>query len=52
MAKKKQIETCKVCGCKNDITLMLENEDYDNSWREGYVLIYCEECGNTMEVKI
>lgn len=51
MAKKKQIETCNVCGHKNDLTVMFENEDYEPSWRAGYVLIYCEECGNTIEVK-
>ena len=51
MAKKRQTITCNVCGHKNDLTLMFENEDYEPSWREGYVLIYCEECGNTIEVK-
>ena len=51
MAKKKQIETCNVCGHKNDLTVMFENGDFEPSWREGYVLIYCEECGNTIEVR-
>ena len=51
MAKKRQTITCNVCGHKNDLTLMMENEDYEPSWREGYVLIYFEECGNTIEVR-
>ena len=51
MGKKRQIETCNVCGHKNDLTVMFENEDFEPSWREGYVLIYCEECGNTIEVR-
>lgn len=51
MGKKRQIITCNVCKCKNDVTLMMENEDYEPSWRNGYILIYCEQCGNTIEVK-
>ena len=51
MGKKRQIETCNVCGHKNDLTVIFENGDFEPSWREGYVLIYCEECGNTIEVR-
>ena len=51
MGKKRQIITCNVCGHKNDLTVMFENGDFEPSWRAGYVLIYCEECGNTIEVK-
>ena len=52
MGKKIQYEFCKSCGCKNNITEMIENEDYDISYRDGYRLYYCIECGMQFELRV
>lgn len=51
MGKKIQCEICNVCKHKNNITEKLELNDFDESWRTGYVLIYCDECGNQLEIR-
>lgn len=52
MGKKHRIERCGVCRRNLDISEKLEIEDYDKSWRDGYVLVYCDECSNQIEVRI
>ena len=29
----------------------IELNDWDKSWREGYILIYCDKCSNQIEVR-
>lgn len=52
MGKKHKLERCKVCNHTIDITDKLDIEDFDLSWREGYILVYCDECANQIEVKV
>ena len=52
MGKKAQYETCNTCRHRNNISEMLSLNDYDESWREGYILICCQECSNQIEAKI
>ena len=52
MGKKIKYEVCRICKHKNNITEKLELNDYDESWREGYILIYCDECGSQIELKL
>ena len=51
MGKKNQIEICRLCNHKNDIAEKIELNDWDKSWREGYILIYCDKCSNQIEVR-
>lgn len=51
MKKRHEFKTCD-CGCKNDLTLALENNDYEKDpVRKDILYIYCQECGNSIEVK-
>ena len=52
MGKKIQYEICNVCNHKNNITESIELNDYDDSWRDGYILYYCQECGNQLEIRV
>ena len=52
MGKKIQYEICNVCKHKNNITESIELNDYDDSWRDGYILCYCQECGNQLEIRV
>lgn len=52
MGKKNQIEVCKCCRCQNNISEKIELNDFDESWREGYILVYCDECASQIEVKL
>lgn len=51
MKKRHEYIKCN-CGCNNDITLALENEDYDKDpVRKNILYIYCQECGNSLKIK-
>jgi hypothetical protein len=53
MKKRHEYKTCDSCGCReNDLTMALENEDYDKDpVRKDVLYIYCQECGNSIEIK-
>jgi hypothetical protein len=52
MKKRHEFKLCESCGCKNDLTMALENEDYDKDpVRKDVLYIYCQECGNSIEIK-
>lgn len=51
MGRKRHIEMCGLCNHKIDISEKININDYDESWRDGFILVYCDECGNQIEVR-
>lgn len=53
MGKKQRIVKCFRCKCNNNVTEMLENNDYDkDNHREDIGYIYCIQCGNCIEISL
>lgn len=53
MARKHRIIKCRACNCNNDLSEMIENEDFDrDKSRENIGYIYCVKCGNCIEITL
>jgi len=51
MKKRHEYRKC-TCGCNNDLTLAIENNDYDKDpVRKDVLYIYCQQCSNPIEIK-
>lgn len=51
--KKHKFTKCNKCRYQNDITLCIENDDYDvDKYREGIGYIFCCQCGQQIEIDI
>lgn len=42
---------CDCCKHNNDLTVILKNDDYERDLiRKNVIIVYCEQCGNCIEV--